>query len=41
MNEYVKSAILNELVDICAENTTAYKLRKSINKIEEIVDGKK
>ena len=41
MNEQIYNAILNEIIEISADNATRYKIKKTMEKIEEIVDGKK
>ena len=41
MNEQMYNSILKEIVDISADNSTTYLIKKKMKKIEEIIDGKK
>ena len=39
MNKGKKRKIISEILDVCADNTTAYKIRKTIKEIEYIIDN--
>ena len=39
MNKGKKRKILEEVLDVCSDNTTAYKLRRTMNDIEHIIDN--
>jgi len=39
MNKGKKRKILAEILDVCAENTTAHKIRKTVREIEYIIDN--
>jgi len=39
MNNGKKTKILSEILDVCSDRTTAYKIRKTMNEIEHIMDN--
>ena len=39
MNKGKKNKILSEILNVCAENTTAYKIRKTMKEIEYIIEN--